>query len=96
MLEAVLGDRRLDALPIRVKGRKAWQLTGEVDGAGGYGATSSSNPDGGKTWVDAPPTLQAKMTIGGLPAGVTVLFRYRAVTKTGADDWSAPITFAVK
>jgi hypothetical protein len=52
--------------------------------------------DGGKTWVDAPPTLQAKMTISGLPAGVTVLFRYRAVTKTGADDWSAPITFTVK
>jgi hypothetical protein len=36
------------------------------------------------------------MTMSGLPAGVTVLFRYRAVTKTGADDWSAQIALAVK
>jgi len=44
--------------------------------------------DGGKTWVDAPPTLQAKTTIGGFTPGATVYFRHRALTKTGRDDWS--------
>jgi hypothetical protein len=34
--------------------------------------------DGGKTWVDAPSTLQAKTTVSGLAAGTTVQFRYRA------------------
>ena len=52
--------------------------------------------DGGKTWVEVPATLQAKTTITGLPAGTTVQFRYRAVTKTGQGDWSAPVAFLVK
>ena len=39
--------------------------------------------DGGKTWVLAPSTLQAKTTIAGLTPGATVQFRYRAVTKAG-------------
>jgi hypothetical protein len=52
--------------------------------------------DGGKTWVDSPPTLQAKTTISRLASGTSVLLRYRSVTKTGADDWSTPIQYAVK
>ena len=44
--------------------------------------------DGGKTWTQAAPTLQAKTGISGLPVGTNVQFRYRAVTKTGAADWS--------
>jgi hypothetical protein len=48
--------------------------------------------DGGKTWVTMPPTLQAKTSITGLTPGSSVQFRYRAVTKTGAGDWSQPIT----
>jgi hypothetical protein len=52
--------------------------------------------DGGKTWVTAPSTLQAKTVIGGLAAGTTVQFRYRPVTKTGEGDWSQPVTLLVK
>ncbi len=52
--------------------------------------------DGGKTWVDAPNTLQAKTTITGLPAGTTVEFRVRSTTKSGQGDWSLPTSFLVK
>jgi hypothetical protein len=52
--------------------------------------------DGGKTWIEVGPTLQAKTTISGLTAGTTVQFRYRGVTKTGAADWSQPISLLVK
>jgi hypothetical protein len=51
--------------------------------------------DGGKTWTAAPPTLQAKTTIGSLPVGTNVQFRYRSVTKTGAGDWSQPTSLLV-
>jgi hypothetical protein len=51
--------------------------------------------DGGKTWVDASETLQAKTTVTGLPAGTTVQFRYRSVIKGGASDWSAPLSMVV-
>jgi hypothetical protein len=52
--------------------------------------------DGGKTWIEVGPTLQAKTTVSGLPVGTTVQFRYRGVTKTGAADWSQPTSFLVK
>ena len=52
--------------------------------------------DGGKTWVQAPSTLQAKTTITGLTPAATVTFRYRAVTKKGVGDWSQPLAFIVK
>jgi len=52
--------------------------------------------DGGKTWVQAPGTLQTKTTITGLTPGVTVTFRYRALTKTGEGDWSLPTQIMVK
>jgi hypothetical protein len=53
--------------------------------------------DGGKTWVAAPPSIQAKTTVQGLASGTTVQFRYRAVTpKTGAGDWSAPVSLLVQ
>jgi hypothetical protein len=51
--------------------------------------------DGGKTWVLAPVTLQAKTTIAGLTPGAVMQFRYRAVTKAGEPDWSAPVSLAV-
>jgi hypothetical protein len=51
--------------------------------------------DGGKTWVAAPPTLQAKTTVTDLVPGSTVQFRYRGVIKTGAADWSAPVSLAI-
>jgi hypothetical protein len=52
--------------------------------------------DGGHTWVAAPPTMQAKTVVTGLPAGTAVQFRYRTVTKVGAADWSAAVTLLVK
>jgi hypothetical protein len=52
--------------------------------------------DGGKTWVAATPSLQAKTVVSGLPSGNTVQFRYRAVTKTGTADWSQPVSLLVK
>jgi hypothetical protein len=52
--------------------------------------------DSGKTWVAAPSTLQARTTLGGLTAGATVTFWYRAVTKHGEGDWSLPTSLLVK
>ena len=52
--------------------------------------------DGGKTWTTVPPTLQAKTDIPGLPVATTVLFRFRAVTKAGAGDWSLQTSLLVK
>jgi len=52
--------------------------------------------DGGKTWQLAPSTVQARTSMIGLTPGATVLFRYRAVTKTGESDWSEPTSLIVK
>jgi hypothetical protein len=52
--------------------------------------------DGGKTWVDAGPSLKARKTITGLPAGSSVQFRYRACVKSGALDWSQPLALLMK
>jgi hypothetical protein len=52
--------------------------------------------DGGKTWIAAPATLQAKTTVTGLAPATTVLFRYRTVTKTGEGDWSQPVSLLVR
>jgi hypothetical protein len=51
--------------------------------------------DGGKTWVSVPVTLQAKTTVAGLPAGTTVQFRYRPVTKAGEGNWTQPVSLLV-
>jgi hypothetical protein len=55
-----------------------------------------SSLDGGKTWVAAPSSLQAKTTLVGFSPGVTVMFRYRAVTKTGEGNWSQPVSLIIK
>jgi hypothetical protein len=52
--------------------------------------------DGGKTWTAVLPTLQAKTQIPGLPVATTVQFRFRALTKAGAGDWSQPTALVVK
>lgn len=51
--------------------------------------------DAGKTWNEAPSTLQAKTTISGLPVAVACQFRFRAVTRTGEGDWSQVVTLLV-
>jgi hypothetical protein len=51
--------------------------------------------DGGKTWVDAPPSAQSTTVIHNLQSGVLTYFRKRVITKTGASDWSAPVSHLV-
>ena len=51
--------------------------------------------DGGKTWTSAQTTLQAKTTVPGLTPGSAVLFRHRAVTKTGPLAWSQSVSIIV-
>jgi hypothetical protein len=52
--------------------------------------------DGGKTWVGTPSSLQAKTTIVGLATGITAMFRFKTVIKTGESDWSQPVALLVK
>ncbi|HEY8087091.1 MAG TPA: hypothetical protein VIF09_04585 [Polyangiaceae bacterium] len=52
--------------------------------------------DGGKTWIFAPGTLQAKTTITALTPGASVQFKYRPVLKAGDGDWSQAVTIIVK
>jgi hypothetical protein len=54
------------------------------------------SPDGGKTWVTLPPTLQAKTSVSGLQPATVVELKYRAVTKTGATDWSPTVSLVVQ
>ncbi len=80
-------------------------LPGAVSGSAKLVAASAArrasyeweyNLDGGKTWVTAPATLQAKTSVPGLTPGATVQFKYRAVTKTGEGDWSQAVSLIVK
>jgi hypothetical protein len=52
--------------------------------------------DGGKTWIAAPVTIQAKTTVAGLVPAATVLFKYRPVTRTGEGNWSEPVSLIVQ
>ena len=78
---------------------------GEISGSAKLVAASAGrrasyewqySTDGGKTWVIAPATLQAKTTVTGLTPGATVEFRYRPVTKTGEGNWSQTVQLIVK
>lgn len=51
--------------------------------------------DGGITWTGLPATLQSRTSLTGLKPLSTVMFRYRAVTRTGEGDWGQPISFIV-
>jgi len=51
--------------------------------------------DGGKTWTATTSTLQAKTKITGLTPATVVLFRHRAITKTGPDAWSQSVSMIV-
>jgi hypothetical protein len=52
--------------------------------------------DGGKTWQPAPGTLRTRTTLTGLQPGTLYAFRARSITKTGASDWTAPISLVVR
>jgi hypothetical protein len=67
-----------------------------VTGKGGRYWSWQSSVDGGKTYVSAPSTPDAKTTITGLPVLTEVLFRACVTqTKTGQGPWTAPVPFLV-
>jgi hypothetical protein len=51
--------------------------------------------DGGKTWIDVPPTTTAHTTIQNLTPGTNVSYRQRVLTKAGLQDWSQPVSALV-
>jgi len=74
--------------------------SGSVDLVAKVGGVKSSHEwqystDGGKTWSSAQTTLQAKTTVPGLQPGNTVVFRHRAITKSGPAAWSQPVSLIV-
>ena len=77
---AVSGTARLAAKAAAVRAAYEWEWSG----------------DGGKTWTAVSPTLQAKTEITGLPVATLAQFRFRAITKAGAGDWSQPTSLLVK
>jgi hypothetical protein len=89
----VHGKRTFSAKPGAVSG-SAMLATASAGRRASYDWQYSA--DGGKTWQMALPTLQSKTTLSGLQPGVSYAFRYRAVTKSGAADWSEPTTLLVK
>lgn len=76
---AVSGSAKVVAVSVGPRASYEWQ----------------SSVDGGKTWVTAPTTLQAKTTIAGFAPGATVQFRSRAVTKAGEGDWSQTVSLVI-
>jgi hypothetical protein len=85
----------------QVFGAKPGTLTGTaklVTATAGHRASYEweYSTDGGKTWVTAPATLQAKTTVPGLTVGTTAQFRSRAVTKTGEGNWTQPVSLVVQ
>ena len=93
--------RKVTPRATRVFGAKVGPVTGSAKLTAAVAAARASyeweySLDGGKTWVGAPSTLQAKTTVTGLPVGTSVLFRYKTVTKTGEGDWSQGLSLLVK
>ena len=63
-----------------------------------YGAKQNQwqySLDGGKTWIDSPPTTKAKTTLANLTPGTTVTVRQRVFTKAGLADWGQPVSHLV-
>lgn len=60
----------------------------------GYGWAKSS--DNGLIWEELEPTLQAKTIVTNLTTGKSMAFRYRAVIKTGPENWSNAVTWIVQ
>jgi len=85
----------------RVFSAKPGAVSGSVEVIAALAAKRASyewqySTDGGKTWIEAAPSLKAKTTIVGLPVASSVLLRYRPVTKAGPGDWSQPLAVVVK
>jgi hypothetical protein len=93
--------RKMSVKKPRVAAVKPGAMSGSVEVVAPTAARRAAyewqySVDGGKTWVEASPSLQAKQTVVGLPVGTSVQFRYRAVVKAGPLDWSQPLALLVK
>jgi hypothetical protein len=98
---AGMAVRKTAVRPPRVFAAKPGAVSGSVHLVAHAAARRASyeweySTDLGKTWVSMPVTLQAKTALSGLTPGETVLFRYRAVTRSGEGDWSQPQSLLVK
>ncbi|HEX3344999.1 MAG TPA: fibronectin type III domain-containing protein [Polyangiaceae bacterium] len=98
---AGIAVRKSPVRPPRVFDAKQGTVTGAAQLVAAAASRRASyewqySVDGGKTWITAPVTLQAKTTVTGLAAGTTVQFKYRPVTKDGEGDWSQPVSLLVK
>jgi hypothetical protein len=98
---AGIAVRKIPTRPPRVFAAKQGTVSGSAKLTATVAARRASydweySTDGGKTWVSAPSSLQAKTTVTGLPVGTSVLFRFRTVTKTGEGDWSQGISLLVR
>jgi len=49
----------------------------------------------GLTWIDAPPTRQARTTLSGLAARSVWYFRFRSLGKKGHSNWCDAVSFFV-
>jgi hypothetical protein len=92
--------RKTPTRTARVFHAKPGGVSGSADIVAPSAARRSSyewqySSDGGKTWLTLPPTLQAKTSIAGLTPGSTAEFKYRPVTRTGADDWSPAVSLLI-
>lgn len=90
---AGLALRKAPNRPVRGFHAKVGAVSGTVKVSAPSAAARASyewqySNDGGKTWIGMPTTLQAKTSLTGQTPQATLLFRYRAVTKTGEGDWS--------
>lgn len=97
---AGLAIRKAPVRAQRVFAAKAGTLSGSVYLTAPIAGSCASylwqySTDAGKTWIDASPTLQARTTVTGLTYAATVQFRYRFVIRSGASDWSPPLSVLV-
>ncbi len=93
--------RKTPARKPRVFAAKPGAVSGSVDVVTARASVRASyewqySVDGGKTWIEAPPSLRSSTTIVGLPIAVSVQLRSRAVTKAGPGDWTQPLAIVVK
>ena len=92
-----LAVRKAPTRHARALAAKPGRISGEATVTAVVAARRASyewqySADGGKTWITAPTTMQARTTVSGLVPGSTVQFRYRAVTKAGEGDWSQAVS----
>src|ERR1019366_3198449 len=98
--EAIITSTNLMVRKTAIRQRQTFMATpGTVSGAVHVTAQSAGpracyewqySIDTGKTWVQAPNTMQAKTTILNLPVAIVVEFRYRVTTKSGMGGWRLP------